>query len=189
MILDILDEAKKKGAGFYFARAKEGVVQIIPRGTNSEIYHFDEANNAIKATDSFDISGIVTRVTILGKQDSDGKQKIEATVNGSTEFGIRQVIIGKPRDKTLEEATQTANEILKERGSIARKITLEAPDLPFLRKGDRISVKAGTVQGSFFIKSIRHNADDRKMSMEIDEDKGDGNAYDTNAMDEGSHEI
>lgn len=186
MISNILDEAKKKDAGFYFARAKEGVVQIIPRGTNEDIYHFDEQDSAVRATDSFDSTNMITRVVILGKGDEDGKQKVEATVNGKTEFGVRQAIIDRPKDKSLDDATKTANEMLKEKGSLARKTTLEAPDLPFLRKGDRIRVKAGTVQGYFFVKSIRHNADDRKMTMEIDEDKERNEEIDTNSMDERS---
>lgn len=186
MITNTLDEAKKKDAGFYFVRAKEGVVQIIPRGTNEEIYHFDELDSAVRATDSFDSSNMITRVIIVGKDDKDGKQKVEATVDGKTEFGVRQAIIDMPKDKSLDDATKTANELLKEKGALARKTTLEAPDLPFLRKGDRIRVKAGTAQGYFFVKSIRHNADDRKMTMEIDEDKERNEEADTNSMDEGS---
>ena len=186
MITNILDEAKKKDAGFYFIRAKEGIIQIIPRGTNEDIYHFDELDNAVKATESFDSSNMITRVVIVGKEDKDGKQKIEATVDGKTEFGIRQTIINMPKDKSLDDATKTANEILKEKGALARKTNLEAPDLPFLRKGDRIRVSAGTVQGYFFVKSVRHNADDRKMTMEIDEDKEMNESADTNSMDEGS---
>ena len=186
MIATILDEAKKKGAGFYFARAKEGIIQIIPRGTNEDVYHFDELDNAVKATESFDSSNMITRIIIVGKEDKDGKQKIEAIVDGKTEFGIRQTIINVPKDKSLDDATKTANEILKEKGALARKTNLEAPDLPFLRKGDRIHVSAGTVQGYFFVKSVRHNADDRKMTMEIDEDKEMNESIDTNSMDEGS---
>ena len=186
MITNILDEAKKKDKGFYFARAKEGVVQIIPRGTNEDIYHFDALDSAVRATDSFDSTNMITRVVIRGKDDEDGKQKVEATINGKTEFGVRQAIIDRPKDKSLDDATKTADEMLKEKGQLARKTTLEAPDLPFLRKGDRIRVRAGTVQGYFFVKSIRHNADDRKMTMEIDEDKERNEEIDTNSMDEGS---
>ena len=128
--------------------------------------------------------GMVTRVVIVGKDGEDGKQKVEATVDGRTEFGVRQAIIDRPKDKSLDDATKSAQEILKEKGSIKRTPRLEAPDLPFLRKGDRIRVSVGTVTGYFFVKSVRHNADDQKMTLEIDEDKESNGSYDTNAMDE-----
>ena len=188
MISEILDDAKKKGAGAFLVRAKEGVVQIIPRGSNEDIYHFDEADNAVKITDSFDSSNLVTRVVIVGKETGDGKQKVEAVVDGKTEFGVRQVIVDMPKDKSLDDATKSANEILQEKGSIKRTSKLEAADLPFLRKGDRIRVKAGTADGYFFVKSVRHNADDQTMSLEIDEDKSKNDSYDTDTVDESTGE-
>lgn len=189
MILTALKEAKQKGAGVYFARAKEGVVEIIPRGTNETVYHFDELDNAVSISDSFDASKIVTCVVIVGKSDEEGHQAVEATVNGKTEYGHRQIIYEMPKDKSLEEATQTANEMLKEKGSLDRKTTLAAPDLPFLRKGDKIRVRAATVNGYFFVKSIRHNAEDQKMTLDIDEAKEENETeVDTNASDESSED-
>ena len=171
MLQKIFDDVKQKGGGVYFARAKEGKVEIIARGANADIYHFDEKDNAVSAKDSFDSGSIVTRVIVIGKTDEEGHQAIEATVEGKTEFGIRQAIVERQHSKSLEQATEAANQLLRERGAIKRKTTITAPDLPFLRKGDRIRVRAGTVLGYFFIKSIRHNAEDQKMTLEIDEDK------------------
>ena len=171
MLQKIFDDVKQKGGGVYFARAKEGKVEIIARGANEDIYHFDEKDNAVSAKDSFDSGSIVTRVIVIGKTDEEGHQAIEATVEGKTEFGIRQAIVERQHSKSLEQATEAANQLLRERGAIKRKTTITAPDLPFLRKGDRIRVRAGTVLGYFFIKSIRHNAEDQKMTLEIDEDK------------------
>ena len=189
MILTALKEAKQKGVGAYFVRAKEGVVQIIPRGTNETVYHFDELDNAVSVSDSFDASKIVTCVIIVGKSDEEGHQAVEATVNGKTEYGHRQIIYEMPKDKSLSEATKTANEMLKEKGSLDRKTTLTAPDLPLLRKGDKIRVRAATVNGFFFVKSIRHNAEDQRMTLDIDEDKEDNSSeIDTNASDESSED-
>ena len=171
MIMKILDDAEKKGAEKCFVRAKEGKIQVLARGRNDDIYHFDAMDNTISAKDSFSSSTIVTRVVIVGKADQEGHQAIEDTKDGKTEFGVRQVIYERPQDKSLEDSQKAANDILKEKGDIKRKTSLQAPDVPFIRKGDRIRVKAGTVTGYFFIKSIRHNAADRKMTMELDEDK------------------
>ena len=171
MLQKIFDDVKQKGGGVYFARAKEGKVEIIARGANEDIYHFDEKDNAVSAKDSFDSGSIVTRVIVIGKTDEEGHQAIEATVEGKTEFGIRQAIVERQHSKSLEQATEAANQLLRERGALKRKTTITAPDLPFLRKGDRIRVRAGTVLGYFFVKSVRHNAEDQKMTLEIDEDK------------------
>lgn len=171
MLQKIFDDVKQKGGGVYFARAKEGKVEIIPRGVNEGIYHFDESDNAVSAKDSFDSGSIVTRVIVVGKTDEEGHQAIEATIEGRTEFGIRQAIVERQHSKSLEQATEAANQLLRERGALKRKTTITAPDLPFLRKGDCIRVCAGTVLGFFFVKSVRHNAEDQKMTLEIDEDK------------------
>ena len=171
MLQKIFNDVKQKNGGIYFARAREGKVEIIARGMNEDIYHFDESDNTVSAKDSFDSGSIVTRVIIVGKSDKEGHQSVEATVDGKMEYGVRQAIVERESSKTLEQATDAANQLLRERGALKRKTTLVAPDVPFLRKGDRIRVRAGTVLGYFFVKSVRHNADDQKMTLDIDEDK------------------
>lgn len=171
MLQKIFDDVRKKGGGVYFARAREGKVEIVPRGSNEETYHFDEQTNVVSAKDSFDSGDIVTRVIIVGKADEEGRQAVESTKDGKTEFGIRQAIVEHEDSNDLEQATQAANQLLKERGALKRKTSLQAPDVPFLRKGDRVRIRAGTVMGYFFVRSIRHNAEDRTMTFEVDEDK------------------
>lgn len=171
IVKKILDAAEKKGAGKFIVRAAEGKIYVLPRGGNEEIYHFGEAENVITAQDRFDASNLVTRVKIVGKEDKEGHRPVEAVIDGKTEFGIRQIIHVREQDKSLADAEKAAQEILKEKGDIERKINLQAPDLPTLRKGDRIHVSAGTVRGYFFVVGIRHNADDGKMQVEIEADK------------------
>ena len=92
MITKTLKDAKEHGAGSYFMRAKEGRVQIIQRGGNEDIYHFDVDNNLVQTSENFSAGSIVTRVLILAKSKDEGHQKIEATIDGKTQYGIRQVI-------------------------------------------------------------------------------------------------
>lgn len=171
MLQKIFDDVKQKGSGAYFARANDGKVEIVARGANDDVYHFDESDNTVSAKDSFDSGSLVTRVVVIGKTDEEGHQAVEASVEGKTEFGIRQMIVERQHSKSLEQATEAANQLLRERGALKRKTTILAPDVPLLRKGDRIRVRAGTVLGYFFVKSIRHNAEDQKMTIEVDEDK------------------
>ena len=188
MIADVLKDLKEKDGGVYFVRAKNGVIQIIPRGTNETIYHFDIEDNLIRTQESFDVSQIVTRVQVVGKSKDEGHQKVEATVDGHTDFGVRQVIYERGDKTTAEEAQTAAKKILDEQGKVKRQTSIEAPDVPTLRKGDRIRIHSSTGTAYFFVKSIRHNAAQMKMTLELDEDKDKnkelGLVYDTNAADE-----
>lgn len=189
MFKTVLDEARKKGAGVYYIRAKKGVVEVIPRGSNEDIYHFDQDENAVSVTDSFDISNTVTCAIVVGKSKNEGHEPVQAVLYGKTStFGHRQVIYDMPKESSLDETTKSAQEMLKEKGEAARKTDLHAPDLPFLRKGDRIRVRAGTAQGYFFVKSVRHNAADGSMTLAIDEDKERNESIDTNYSSEATEE-
>ena len=188
MINDVLKDLKEKGGGVYFVRAKEGVVQIIPRGLNETTYHFDMADNLTRATESFDVSKIVTRILVVAKSKDEGHQKIESTVDGKIDLGVRQIIYERGDKETAEEAETAAKKILEEQGEVERETSIESPDVPSIRKGDRIRVKSSSGESYFFIKSIRHNAASQRMTMELDEDKEKNTAaganYDTDHSDE-----
>lgn len=171
MCQKVLADVKKQKGGVYFMRAKEGKVQIIPRGSNETTYHLDAYTNIIQTKDKFSTSGMVTRVKIVGKTKDEGRPPVEATIDRHTEYGVRQVILEHADKKTLEEVQKEANQILDEKSLIKRTTDLQGPDVPFLRKGDRIRIKSGSLSGYWFVKSIRHNAADGKMSLKIDEDK------------------
>ena len=188
MINDVLKDLKEKGGGVYFVRAKEGVVQIIPRGLNETTYHFDIADNLTRTVESFDVSKIVTRILVVAKSKDEGHQKIESTVDGKIDLGVRQIIYERGDKETLEEAETAAKKILEEQGDVERETSIESPDVPSIRKGDRIRVKSSSGESYFFIKSIRHNAASQRMTMELDEDKeknaAAGESYDTDHSDE-----
>ncbi|MBQ3434941.1 MAG: hypothetical protein IJG24_07860 [Selenomonadaceae bacterium] len=170
MIADVLKDLKEKGGGTYFLRAREGTIEILPRGTNEQIYHFDIDYNTVRVNDSFDSSDTVTKVKIVGKERTEGKQRIDGIVEGRTELGTRQVIYPRDDKTTLEEAETAAKKILEENG-VKRKTTLEAPDVPFLRKGDRIRLRSSVGEGYFFVKSISHSVPQQTMRAELDYDK------------------
>ncbi len=170
MIADVLKDLKEKGGGTYFLRAKGGVIEIIPRGTNETIYHFDVDDSLVRVNESFDSSDTVTKVKVVGKQKEEGHQKIDSVVEGRKDLGTRQVIYQRDDKTTLEEAEKAAKKILSENG-IKRKTNIESPDIPFMRKGDRIRLRSSVGEGFFFIKSIRHDAPRQQMHMELDYDK------------------
>ena len=171
MIDDVLKDIREQGGGEYFVRASKGVVEIVKRGSNSTVYHFDAGDNLIKVTESFDASKTVTKVKVVGKSDAEGHPSVEATVNGKTQYGTRQIIYERPHNETAAEAEKSARKILDEQGNPKRKTTIEATDVPFLRKNDRIRVHSSLGKSYFIVESIRHNCVSHLMTLELGYDR------------------
>lgn len=189
MIKKVLDDVRKKGKGVYFLRASEGTVCVLERGSNEDVYHFDADTNIVQIQDNFSTESLVTRVKIVGKSTDSGRPPVEAVVDGHTEYGVKQIIMERPQDKSIADVTASAQEMLKEKGSLKRTTSLQAPDVPFIRKGDKIRIESGSLQGYWYITSIRHNADDKKMTFKVVEAKdSNSESYDTNTQDEYSGE-
>lgn len=181
MIADILRDLKEKTGNDYFIRAKAGVIEILPRGTNDTVYHFDIDDNIIKAKQSLDASKAVGKVKILGAEKTEGHPSVESVIEGDSSFGSRQVIYRRKNKETLSEAEAAAKKLLKENG-VQFKTTLEAPDVPHLRKGDKIRIRSSVGEGFYFVKSIRHDAAQQKMTLELDALKGEYDIAETTEL-------
>lgn len=163
-ILGILKEASRKGAKKCVIRSEKGRIIIRPKGSNKEIYNFN-ANNTIASSNRQSTANMVTRVKVVAQESSSTKSNkkkavkgINTVVDGKIEYGIRQKLHTSSSDDTLESATKAAKEILKESGSIEKELSIQAPDFPFLRKGDKVHVTVGSLNGDFYIKGIQHEA-------------------------------
>lgn len=171
IILELLNDAHKKGGEKCILRAYKGKVQVIPVESNQNIYCF-LADNAKSVSHKMSTANMVTRVKVLGQEEKKKKSKVEATVDGNTKFGIRQKIYRREKDKSLAEAKKAAEQILKEDGKVEETIDLQAPDVPFLRKGDLIYAKVGTLNGYYRVLGVQHNASDSIMSMDLKKSSG-----------------
>lgn len=171
IILSILNDAHKKGGDKCILRAYKGKVQVIPIENNTEVYCF-LADNTKTVSHKMSTANMVTRVKILGQEEKKKKAKVEATVDGNTKFGIRQKIYRREKDKSLADAKKAAEQILKEDGKVEETIDLQAPDVPFLRKGDLIYAKVGTLNGYYRVLGVQHNASDSIMSMDLKKSSG-----------------
>ena len=47
-------------------------------------------------------------------------------------------------------------------------MTLQSPDVPFIRKGDRVYVMNGFASNYYDVKGIRHYADSCSMEMDLE---------------------
>lgn len=164
---DLLTTAKKQGAGTFFLRSTKGKVDVLPLGSNTDVYHFDEDTNLEVTKDKLSTADLVTRVKVVGKEDSEGRTSVEAILDGKTEYGIRQRIYNRHEDDTLAAAKAEAQTVLDENGEPTRDISLEGPDVPVIRKGDKIHVTGAILNGYFIVSSIRHNARDCTMTMSV----------------------
>ena len=169
MIYSVLNEAKKKGSGKWIVRSKQGKIDVIRPGQNTSIYVFSTHMNVESVEDRQDIEGLVTRVKIIGAEDSEGKAPVVATLDGRTEFGILQEVVYQRQYDTPAAAKSAAGDILKERGKPRKGRKVIAPDLPFLRRGDKVKVEAGTLIGYYIVSSVTHNATNRIMVMEVED--------------------
>ena len=167
IILDILDDAKKRGSDSYIVRATKGKVYVQRKGINAPVYVFDGSNSQTYNS-IIDTSDMITRVKVLGQSKDEGKKPIEAVVTGNTKYGVRQKIYTRGSDETLTAAKLAANQILKDEGKIKRSITVQSVDVPIIRKGDVVFVKIGGANGFYYVNSIQHNADSQSMTMDVE---------------------
>lgn len=166
VLLDILDDAKKKGGGDAFIRAAKGKVSVLQWGSNKTVYHF-EADNTKQVSHKMSTAGMITRVKVIGQEDDDGRSSVEAVVNGQTKFGIRQKIYVRGKDDSVSDTQSAAQDIINDKGQVDEEITVQSPDIPFVRKGDLVHITAGTLNDYYFVKGIRHNADSMSMTMDL----------------------
>lgn len=166
ILLEILDDAVKKGGEKCTIRASKGKVAVVPRGSNDPVYVFS-ANNIKSISRSTSTANLVTRVKVIGKSKDKKKTKVEATVNGLTKYGIRQQIYTRGSDESLADAKLAAKQILDEKGKIEREVTIQGPDVPWIKKGDRVYVQAG-LNKYYYVIGIQHNADSHSMTMDLE---------------------
>ncbi len=166
MIITLLEEVRKQTGNRYVALLKGGKLVICGYGSNSTVYRFDD-KNTVSVSDKLSISSLVTQVKILGKQDDDGRAAVQAIVKGDLNFGVLQEIVRTDSNKDTAAATAEANTILQERGKPERTTTVVVPDLPFMRKGDKVEMKTDSLNGLFYILAVTHNATQRKMTLTL----------------------
>lgn len=166
ILTDVLDDAVKKGIDKCLIRSEKGVAKIVTYGNNATVYCFD-VDNTLNNSHSLSTAGMVTRVKVVGQADDDGRSSVEATLNGLTDYGIRQKIYTRDKDATLAEAQKAAQEILDEDGSLQESISVQAADIPWVYKGDLVHISAGSLDGYYYVIGISHDIDAMSMTMQL----------------------
>jgi len=167
MISGVLEQSRKRGDGKWIVRGRGNKIDVIRPGRNKPVYCFEKTVESIE--DRQDIEDLVTRVKIVGAEDDEGRAPVVARLDGRTELGVLQDVVYQRSYDTAAAAKTAAEEVLKERGRPQRKRRVIGPDLPFLRKGDKVKVKAGTLNGYYIVSGVVHNSVNKIMSMEVED--------------------
>lgn len=167
IILELLDDARKKGSDKCIIRASKGYTSIIPRGSNKTVYVFQK-NNSKQFSHTISTDGLITRVKVVGQADDEGNTSVEAVLNGFTQYGIRQKIYTRDSDATQDEANQAAQKILNDEGKITKEMSVSSPDVPFIRKGDLVYLICGSDSNYYYVKGIQHDCDTFSMTMSLE---------------------
>ncbi len=166
-IVTTLDECQRKVDSKYVAIMVDDVLEIKQRGANSDVFIFTP-ENVINTRDRISMVNLVTKVAICGKEDKEGRVKIEDTVSGNTEYGLLQEIVNRDSNTKLADAKAEAEQLIKDKGKPEETISIETIDIPYLRKGDKVKIKAGNLLDTFYITSVTHDAVKRTMNMEVE---------------------
>ena len=167
IILDLLNTAVEHGASKCVIRASKGKVSILPRASNETVYRFEEGGNLETTQYKISTGDMVTVVKVVAPEDDEERQKVEAIVEGKTEYGKRQRIYVRDKEDDLATATAAAQQILAEDGEPEESFSVKAPDVPYIRKGDMIMVETRVYTGYAIVLSIQHDASGRSMSMDL----------------------
>lgn len=170
-LTDLLDEVRKKKGTKSVMRSIQDAVHIDKFGSNATVYQFTrrEGGNTISTDSNVSMDNMVTKVVILGKEDKNDRAAVVATLEGNTkDYGTLQKILTSSTGTSLADAKAEAQQLLKENGKPERGYTLTAVDIPWVRKGDKINVKAGDMLGDFYVLSVTHDAMKKTMEMECE---------------------
>ncbi|WP_445327029.1 XkdQ/YqbQ family protein [Sporosarcina sp. FSL K6-1508] len=169
-------ESSEKGDSGYIVRSTLGKLDVVKEGMNSTVYELTDATTEGSSDEHSIDSGFVTRVKIYGNEAKEARPKVESVISGRTELGIMQEILYKSDFDNAGAAKAAGNAILKEKGKPEISRPLNHPDIPWIRKGDKVSVASGTI-GSMkdgvqvgincIVKSVTHDIVAKRMRLQL----------------------
>lgn len=166
---DILEPVRKKTGKKSVVLSDKDTMHVKKTGSNDTIYHFLSKKNVISAASGWTMEGVITQVVIVGKADDDGREPVEATVSGKTsEYGTLQKIQELDENTSLSDAKLEAKNTIDEFGEPKWEYEITAPDIPWIRKGDKVYVSAGDIYQKYLIVTeIDRTATIKKCEMTL----------------------
>lgn len=166
---DILAPVRKRTKKKFVVLSDKDTMYVKPTGSNSTIYQFLAGKNIISTASGWTMDGMVTKVVIVGPAGEDGQEPIEETVTGDTsQYGTLQKIQDRDEDTSLSDAKLEAQYTIDEDGKPKWEYEIVAPDIPWIRRGDKVYVHAGDiVQKYLVVTAIDRMSDNKKCEMTL----------------------
>lgn len=143
---DLLNLVVDRTAKKYAITSSKDTIKIATYGSNAKVYDVKSRQNAINTKSESTMDNMVTQVVITGKADDEGREPIEATVSQNTDkYGTIQQVISRDENTSLADAKEEAQGILDENGEPTWEYEIQASDIPWIQKGDKIMVAAGDI--------------------------------------------
>lgn len=143
--INLLEEAELKGDGDYVPRSNNAEVEVVKTGTNQTVYEITDYTVSSSSDEHSIADDFISEVVIFSNAQGDTRPPVQATKKGDVRFGRFRETIYLSGDDTPSKAIETANEMLKKRNKVEVTRPVKHPDIPFLRKGDKILVASGTI--------------------------------------------
>ena len=153
IISDVLDTVKKRTGTKYVITSQQDVMTVSPVGSNTTVYSITAKNNAALTRSETTMDGMVTQVKILGDAEKDSEKiPVLATVSGNTSrYGTLQKLQDKDTDTSLADAQKEAQTTIDEDGTPKKEYYVDAIDIPWIQKGDKVYVNAGDIKNKTLI--------------------------------------
>lgn len=178
---DILDLVRDRTGKKYVIRMIKDTMHIDAVGENTTIYQFNSQQNVVETTTEQTMEGMITRVVIFGKQGENERAPVEAIVEEHVEeYGTLQKVVGRTESSTLEDAKKEADTIVNMNKWPFWNYELQAPDIPWLRKGDVVYINAGGIYDKYLIiKNISRSISQKGATINLSLDDGKPREYQT----------
>ena len=174
-MVERLKESELKGSGKYIIRSTAGKLEVVKEGGNSVVYMLDDWTTE-SSSDERSIEKLVTKVKIYGNAKGDQRPKVNSEKSGLVQYGTTQEILYRSDFDSVGAANEAAAAILKEDGKVDIKRPLVHPDIPWIRKGDKVQVASGTIGSwkdgkavpiSCIVKSVERDMKTKKMTLQL----------------------
>jgi len=168
MMIIALTETTKRNGKKYQIRMKQGKLNVVERGWQTQRWVITEGQNLISASYSENISDMRNRIIIVGDKD-----QILTTVSDEAliqQYGLLQELKKEGNIKTGEAQTMAAN-MLKDLGRISREASIECLGLDDVEHGSSIEVVESLtgLTGKFYVDTDDHTVqnDNHTMSLKL----------------------
>lgn len=168
-------------SGRWVWRMTAGVLEAVQVGKSSPVYWLQERQSALSTSARVDASAVVSKIVITGvstgggadfepfvAQSTDAPNRVIGTYEGADQSrGTRQAILNITDNMSVEDVERKAREMFAQKGYPRYDRSIEAPDIPMIRRYDQVRVTAGSLDGYFAIESISHDQGAATMSLKL----------------------